>query len=150
MRARSEYARRRLAEVAETGPSAPAPVPALTPRLYPAWVRDIHKRARKNARERGIPFLLTADDVRVLYDRSGGRCEVTGLPFDIARGQLSRFERNPFAPSLDRIDAGRAYHAANCRLVCLITNMALGTWGISAFDQMARSYVALADAARKE
>jgi hypothetical protein len=45
--------------------------------------------ARKNARVRKIDFALTRDDLRVMWERGAGRCELTGLKFDL-------FKRNGY------------------------------------------------------
>ena len=38
---------------------------------------------RKNAIRRGLTFDLSIDDLRKLYERSAGQCEVTGVPFSL-------------------------------------------------------------------
>lgn len=51
-----------------------------------------------------------------------GRCQVTGIPFalDMVEGML----RNPFAPSVDRIDPGLDYTPENTQVVILAYNWA--------------------------
>lgn len=54
-----------------------------------------------------------------------GTCEVTGLPFDMKpMGNASR--KNPFAPSLDRIDNTKGYVRSNVRLVLWAVNLMHG------------------------
>jgi hypothetical protein len=48
---------------------------------------------------------------------------------------------DPFSPSLDRIDCTQGYVAGNVRLVCLIVNFALNTFGDDAFLEMCRAVV---------
>jgi hypothetical protein len=85
------------------------------------------QQARHNARSNGFLFTLTLADVTAMAERADGKCELTGLPFDVYRA--SPRVRRPFSPSIDRIDCTRGYELANCRLVCLAVNIALADWG---------------------
>ncbi len=49
---------------------------------------------------------------------------------------------NPFAPSLDRIDSSKGYEEGNVRIVCLMVNLAMNTWGHGPLEKVA---LALAD-----
>lgn len=102
-------------------------------RVRAALIQSFHV-AKRNARNRRIPFGLTKEEFLELVDRADGRCEVSGLPFDLRYWKQSK--RRPFAPSLDRIDATRAYTKRNCRLVCGIVNAALSDWGEEPFRMM--------------
>lgn len=102
-------------------------------RVRSALIQSFHV-AKRNARNRGIPFGMTKAEFLEIADRAGGHCEVSGLPFDLRYWQQSK--RRPFAPSLDRIDATRAYTKQNCRLVCGIVNAALSDWGEEPFRMM--------------
>jgi hypothetical protein len=51
-----------------------------------------------------------------------GKCEVTGIPFDMSPHKPAR----SFTPSLDRIDPKRGYHPDNVQVVCWIYNRAKG------------------------
>lgn len=54
-----------------------------------------------------------------------GTCEVTGIAFDMKpMGRASR--KNPFAPSLDRIDNTKGYIRSNVRLVLWAVNLMHG------------------------
>lgn len=50
-----------------------------------------------------------------------GVCSVTGLPLTLDFDGISR--RNPWAPSIDRLDNSRGYHLDNVRLVCCAFNI---------------------------
>jgi hypothetical protein len=55
--------------------------------------------------------------------REHTRCAVTGVAFEFEG------KRNPFRPSLDRIDSSRGYEPGNVRLVTLAANLAMSNWG---------------------
>lgn len=80
--------------------------------------------ARNRAKQKGMDFDLTKEWVKARADR----CELSGLPFrpeyDGVHG------RNPFAPSVDRIDSSRGYTQDNCRVILYCLNMGLGQWGL--------------------
>lgn len=100
--------------------------------------RLLYKRAEMNAAKREIPFLLAKEEFDQIVKRSKGRCEITGLRFDL--GVIAGAYRRPFAPSLDRISSSGAYEYANVRLVCCAVNAALSDWGIAVFERMATAY----------
>lgn len=89
---------------------------------------DIYKSTRKNAKKRGIEFCLSRDDMQTLVRRARDACEVTGIVFHRLEG-AAKYERHPFAPSIDRIDSNKTYTMGNCRLVCVSVNFAINTWG---------------------
>lgn len=61
-----------------------------------------------------------------MLEAQGYRCGVTGLELSLdAPG--TKFHRNPWAPSLDRIDPHEGYTADNVRVVCWMYNAAKGT-----------------------
>ena len=92
-----------------------------------AFAPTLLRLARRNAGRRGVACTLSLEDVRGLIARAGGRCEVTGLLFDLAPRSGSRVR--PHVPSIDRIEAGGAYAVENCRLVCAAVNLALNEFG---------------------
>jgi hypothetical protein len=92
--------------------------------------RRLEKRAmclvatvRIRARKRSITFDLD-EHVPELQERiNAGRCELTGVPFDLAPG------RKYNSPSLDRINPKGGYVYDNVRVVLNCVNAALGDWG---------------------
>lgn len=89
----------------------------------PPWGKRMFLSAETRAASLGRPFVLTVDQLRAAIDRAGGFCEVSGIPFSHAG------ERHPFSPSVDRIDSKIGYQEGNIRIVCLIANFAMNTWG---------------------
>jgi hypothetical protein len=90
------------------------------------FVKDLWHSIAKNAKKRGIPILMTKDDVAAIFNRADGRCEATGIAFSLTRIDGAR--ARPWAPSIDRIDSARPYEADNCRLVCIAYNVARNDW----------------------
>ncbi len=95
--------------------------------------------ARKNAKVRAMEFKLTRADLAIIWERSGGRCELTGLKFDLFK--RNEYRRRPFAPSIDRIDSATGYSASNCRLVVVAINLAMNEWGHEVFAKIAAGYL---------
>lgn len=53
-----------------------------------------------------------------------GKCELTGIDFDLNKPIGT--SKNPYSPSIDRIDSNKGYTKANCRVVLWQVNLALG------------------------
>ena len=77
--------------------------------------------------------------MQALWLRSGGRCELTLIPFDLVN--VDGFKRRPYAPSLDRIDSAKGYRVDNCRLVVVVANLAINEWGEDVFARVARAFL---------
>lgn len=88
---------------------------------------SLYVKAKERAKERGLDFPLSRDDVVMIFARSFGRCQVTGIMFNRFRPAGST--KRPWYPSLDRIDSQKPYTVDNCRFVCVAANFAMGEWG---------------------
>lgn len=108
-------------------------------RMNTESLAPVYWHARKNAKSRGIAFDLSRQDVLQIWERSGGRCELTGLQFDLFK--RNGYRRRPFAPSLDRVLCSEGYSVTNCRLVVVAINLALNEWGEDVFARIARAYL---------
>jgi hypothetical protein len=108
-------------------------------RGMPPWVREMYRISERNAKRRNIPFNLTRQEFREMVERSEGRCMMTGIEFEFDRFEGSC--RRPFAPSLDRIRSTEGYTADNCRLICVLVNLALNQWGAEPLLRVARNLV---------
>jgi len=86
-------------------------------KLLVATMRNNKKGKRANLKK-----TLTADDILPIL--KAGRCQLTGLPFDFY--PTDKTSKNPYAPSLDRIDSQKGYIKENCRIVLTAVNDALG------------------------
>ncbi len=83
------------------------------------------------------PFTLTL--LWVERKLAVGICERTGLPFVFNKDPLE--DRNPWFPSIDRIDSSLGYTEANCQMVCIIYNLAKSNWTDADMLKMAKSLV---------
>lgn len=102
------------------------------------WALDMLARCERRSKAAQRPCRLTPDDLRFLALRSGGRCEVTGIPFS---GRQTDSRRRPFFQSIDRKDCAQGYTIENCRLVCLAVNIAMSNWGEDVVCQMATGLI---------
>jgi hypothetical protein len=95
------------------------------------WIRA---RAGRTGREFDLTHEWVAERLAV------GKCEVTGLPLDLARPEDGRF--HPWGPSVDRIDCKKGYTQDNCRVVVWIYNMAKSEWSDEVVLQFAKALAA--------
>lgn len=93
-------------------------------------VRKMTKRAqalishaRLRARRRGLPFDLDQHTDELQRRIDAGKCELTGLPFNLEGG------RTWDSPSIDRIGPAKGYVLTNVRIILHAMNNALGDWG---------------------
>ena len=104
-------------------------------RLY-----DIFSAARTRAKNKNLIFDLTLDFIFKMFDNQNGVCSLTGLKLDTGF-KIRGVNFNPYAPSLDKIDANKGYIRDNVRIVSVIANLSLNGFGDLIFDEMCRSYV---------
>jgi hypothetical protein len=78
--------------------------------------------AKRRAFERGLEFNITEKSLQEQFARC--RCPVTGILFCLDKH--SKWRRNPFSPSIDRIDNNKGYVDGNCRLVIWAYNWMKG------------------------
>lgn len=75
----------------------------------------LYELARQRAREKGIPFTITVDDVRAVYP-ADGLCPVLGLPLVRGHGRS-----HDASPTLDRLNNEWGYEPHN---ICVISHRA--------------------------
>lgn len=93
------------------------------------WLRRMNVNAGSRCRKKGGRIDLKALEAIAL--RTGGLCEVSGLPF-----YLGAEKRHPFQPSLDRIDSSKGYDPWNLRMVLMAVNYCMSTWGEQIFLEL--------------
>lgn len=108
----------------------------------------VHKRHRASARDRNMPFDLTVAQVYDLMRSTGFRCAVSGIPF--SKYTADTAWRDPWAPSLDRIENRHGYVLENVRVVCQIANIAMNAWGYDKMLRLAQGVVRSAAAVSHE
>ncbi len=108
--------------------------------FFPQWGKVLYLEAQKRANVKGTAFELSKPAMLRIIWRSEGRCEVSGLPFDMTR--LARGRRRPFAPSLDRVLSSDCYRFGNVRLVSMIANIAMNEWGSDPLITLSRAIAA--------
>lgn len=80
--------------------------------------------ARDRARKAGVPYSLDPKEIQRRLDV--GKCEVTGVTFDLEGKAAVQSRCSPWVPSIDRIRPKDGYTPDNIRIVCWIYNLAKG------------------------
>jgi hypothetical protein len=104
-----------------------------------ARVRALFSSARLRAAKKRLPFSLTEEWVSARVIASNA-CELTGIVFEYGKPP-NGWHKNPFAPSIDQIHAGRGYTPDNCRMVVAAINNGLGEWGDEVFAHIASAFL---------
>jgi hypothetical protein len=110
---------------------------------YQEGLEDFLKKANRSAKRRAISrnqaYDISDAFLLEMARNNDWRCAVTGTRFDLRR--LGASHGRPFAPSIDRIDSSKGYTTDNTRIVCVLTNYAMNTWGDDVFRIVAINYV---------
>lgn len=93
--------------------------------------------ARWNAKKKNVAFNL--DREWILARLATGKCELTGLPFDLAPHPRGR--QNPYTASLDRINPEAGYVGENVRVILWALNAAFNSYGEGVYAEIARVYL---------
>jgi hypothetical protein len=81
----------------------------------------IHMKA--NAKKKGFKWDDAWWSARIIEEIiTDGKCEKTGIPFDITR-ENRHYKRRPFTPSPDRIDNTKGYEPENVQWVVFMYNL---------------------------
>lgn len=83
----------------------------------------LHGNAQKRAKANGWP-VLDFDSLWIEEKIRAGFCEVTGIAFDLnTQVSESVHAKNPWVPSIDRIDSSRPYSRDNVNIVVYMYNV---------------------------
>ena len=100
----------------------------------------------KGAKQRNLEFDLPLSWYKEKL--TIGVCEKTRLPF-VLKPEESSFTvtsknqtRNPFSPSVERIDSSKGYTEENCIMVVCIYNFAKGAFSEEALNLFCKAYLA--------
>lgn len=102
-------------------------------------VTNVLESSRRGARDRGLTFELTMQDISDLLIEADGHCTATGIQFSSVREIGSRLSL--WKPSLDRIDSRLGYVLGNVRFVCAAFNIAAQEHGDEVFEKMALGFL---------
>ena len=98
-----------------------------------------------NVRQRCAKFELECDIdsgyLLDLWEEQGGICTLSGVPFNLTNRNGKNY-RDPYAPSVDRIDPTKGYVAGNVRLISTIANMCKSNWSDEVVIEFCRKVIA--------
>jgi hypothetical protein len=98
---------------------------------YLRWdsrLKHLLSAASNRAKLKGREFALTLEWAWQQLEGQHRACALTGIAFDLARAEKP-LVRNPWGPSLDRIDSMAGYTPGNCRLLSNIMQCFLNQFG---------------------
>lgn len=100
---------------------------------------NIFDSSKRGAKDRGLAFDLSLQDVLDLLISADGRCTATGIPFSSERESGARVSL--WKPSLDRINSKQGYILGNVRIVCIAFNIAAQEHGDEVFEKLALGFL---------
>lgn len=83
--------------------------------------------SKQRAKRKGIPHTLTFEQVLSKLEEQSSCCIKTGIKFTTERRDTSG-GKNPWSPSLDRIDNTLGYTKENVQLTCVMYNLCKHTF----------------------
>lgn len=101
-----------------------------------AYCRFAARGARNRSSKLNAPCLIDKYYIDELLVQQQWRCAVSGIALRPPR-QQGKHHRDPFGPSLDRIDPELGYVPGNLRIVCNIVNMSINEWGLETLMELA-------------
>jgi len=103
----------------------------------------------RKARARDPRTDLDLAHLAALWSEQGGRCALSGRSMELPRNGLEweRRTRDPWKPSLDRIEGRLGYTRGNVRFVTVIANLAKSGFSDADVIEFCRGVVELADGA---
>lgn len=73
----------------------------------------LYASTKARAERHDVAFDLTKVWIKAEIDK--GVCAITGAPFTFV--DVGKYQKNPWTPTVDRIDAAKGFVQSNCRLV---------------------------------
>ncbi|MCK9468853.1 MAG: hypothetical protein M0Q49_05500 [Porticoccaceae bacterium] len=105
---------------------------------YKNPARMLLGQARQRAKRLKVPCTLTEHDIDLLLE--GMTCSVTGLSLSFTKHEGDSL-KNPWTPSLDRINRQLGYAAGNVRVVCWLFNHMRGDYSDENVMRVAKALV---------
>ena len=87
--------------------------------------------AKQRSLKKGLMHDLSCEYVRGMLLTNNWRCTQTNVLFE-----FDGSGRNPWQPSLDRLDNAKGYVIGNVQVVCLIYNIAKGHWSADTLQEL--------------
>lgn len=94
---------------------------------YKWRLNKLYMMAKSRSSKKGRDINISTDYLIELWDLSGGRCAISGRPFELKYSDDGG--PHPDGPSLDRVDSSKGYIIGNVRLVTYHVNTALSSFG---------------------
>lgn len=101
-------------------------------------IQNMIKSARKRAKKKNIDFNLDINWLTKQFENQKNKCALTAIDFVIPK---KRGIKNPYAPSLDRIDPNKGYTKDNVRIVLYIVNCCLHNFDENTFKYIVYNYL---------
>ena len=79
-----------------------------------------HTALKTRAKTKDLKFDLTPEYIQKKFDECEGKCAITKIQFSMEMG--TKGKRNPFRPSVDRINSSKGYIKGNIQIVLAIVN----------------------------
>lgn len=79
-----------------------------------------HSALKTRAKTKDLKFDLTPEYIQKKFDECEGKCAITKFPFSMEMG--TKGKRNPYRPSVDRINSNKGYVKGNIQVVLAIVN----------------------------
>ena len=100
-------------------------------------IYELYHATKSRAKYANKEFDLSLGFVEDLWKKQKGCCALSGIPFDWSKVETKK-RVNKDAPSLDRIDSSKGYTKDNVRLITYHLNLALNSFGLEAFKELAK------------
>ena len=107
---------------------------------YKFRCRQLCAMAKNRSKVGNLPFNLTKEYLRELWEEQDGRCTISGRKFELGRpAENETVKAN--APSLDRVEPKLGYVKGNVRFVCYQVNTSLNEYGLEAFVSLCKDVI---------
>ena len=103
-------------------------------------VPQMLSNAKIRAKQKGVPFKITADDIRSIWP-ADNKCPVLKVKFDMGYSKvLGKKKDKTYAPSLDRVIPKLGYVPGNILITCDIVNRVKQDASIEILEQVYKFY----------
>jgi len=79
-----------------------------------------HSALKTRAKTKNLKFDLSPEYIQKKFEECDGKCTITKILFSMEMG--TKGKRNPFRPSVDRINSNKGYIKGNIQVVLAIVN----------------------------